>query len=98
MGIVVGKNGSRTIESCDIGRVTKPGLSPMANNLENQDLPNHANNDLNNVIKAESERSSASENDSNIDRSPIISRDSYGALMKARFDRELKRFVEQKGK
>ena len=96
MGIVVGKNGSRIIESCDIGRVTKPGSPPMANNPDIQHLPSHACEDSNDVV-TKPERTPSADNDFSIDPSPVISRDSYGAMMKASFDRELKNFNEHKG-
>lgn len=97
MGLVVGKNEQRIIESCEIGRASKPGFIPMTAKSEIQNLPDHTENDVSVEAKAESGNTSAAENVSNSDSSPVISRDSYGAMMKARFDRDLKKFAGQKG-
>ena len=67
----------------------------MASKSDTQDSSAHADN-VCAEAKGEPKRTSTSENDAYNISSPVIERDSYGAMMKSRLDRDLKRFLEQK--
>lgn len=67
----------------------------MASKSDTQDSSAHADN-VCAEAKVEPKRTSTAENDADNISSPVIERDSYGAMMKARLDHDLKRFLEQK--
>lgn len=96
MGLVVGKDSSRIVESWEIGK-PKPRLSPMATNSETQNPPQHKDDEVRTETKAETPRTPAAEKSQTSNPSPVIARNSYGAMMKIRLDRDLKRYAEQKG-